>query len=152
MRNHSGSKNANLKWATEGDFNTKFFHSSVNRRRRKLTLLKIKRRDGTWAISEEQIVAEATEFYQQLFSHSDQRINFNAISCLPRLVSTEENSRIISEPSEKELREVVFSLYTNSCPGPDVFNAKFYQCCWDIIKGDLLRMVRVFFVFWGFYS
>lgn len=53
-------------------------------------------------------------------------VNFNELSCLPKLISTEENNMLILEPSEKKLREVVFSFYTDSCPGRDDFNAKFY--------------------------
>ena len=30
----------------------------------------------------------------------------------------------------------------DSAPGPDGFMARFYTSCWDIIKLDLLRMVR----------
>ena len=32
----------------------------------------------------------------------------------------------------------------NKAPGPDGFLAKFYQCCWDFIKNDLLDMFRDF--------
>lgn len=33
----------------------------------------------------------------------------------------------------------------NLAAGPDGMNGKFFQCCWEIIKRDLIRMVQYFF-------
>lgn len=72
-----------LRWAAEGDFNTKLFHSSVNMRRRKLLLNRIQKGDGSWATREEEIATEATEFYQNLFKKADQNINQALFNNIP---------------------------------------------------------------------
>ena len=32
----------------------------------------------------------------------------------------------------------------NRAPGPDDIPAEFYQCCWDIVKSDIMRLIDSF--------
>ncbi|XP_009614640.1 uncharacterized protein [Nicotiana tomentosiformis] len=56
---------AGLKWYSEGDNNTRFFHSVINSRRKKLKLTRIKKQDGTWIENKDDIVTEAVAFFEQ---------------------------------------------------------------------------------------
>lgn len=53
-----------LKWFTDGDNNTRFFHSVINSRRRRLFLKRIKKQDGTWIEGNEDIATEAIHFFK----------------------------------------------------------------------------------------
>ena len=48
-------------------------------------------------------------------------------------------------PMEDEIKNVVFSMSADSSAGPDGFNGKFFQTCWDIIKYDVCEFVAEFF-------
>lgn len=48
-------------------------------------------------------------------------------------------------PDEEEIKEVAFSLNSNSACGSDDFSEKFFQSCWEIIKEDVVKMVVAFF-------
>ncbi|XP_070029459.1 uncharacterized protein [Nicotiana sylvestris] len=115
------------------------------KRRRKLLLNIIQKGDGSWAIGEEEIPTQATEFYQNLFKKVDQNINQALFNTIPKLIEESDNKTLIALPTEEEIKEVVFSMYADSSPGPDGFSTKFYQTCWGIIKGDLIRMIKTFF-------
>jgi hypothetical protein len=39
-----------------------------------------------------------------------------------------------------EIKSAVLSLPKDKAPGPDGFTRRFYKCCWDIIKWDLLAV------------
>lgn len=54
-----------MQWFTEGDKNTKFFHSIVNRRRKRLNISKMQRDDGSWAEGNEAVAEEAILFYRE---------------------------------------------------------------------------------------
>lgn len=43
------------------------------------------------------------------------------------------------------MKKAVFSLNADSAWGPDGFTGKFYQACWDIIAGDVVKMMQSFF-------
>jgi hypothetical protein len=51
---------------------------------------------------------------------------------------------LIASFSKKGVREAVFSSYADDAPGPDGMPFLFYQKIWDIIKDDMLALVRSF--------
>ncbi|OIT07895.1 hypothetical protein A4A49_63152, partial [Nicotiana attenuata] len=57
-----------LQWFKEGDANSKYFHSLIRGRRRKLYIHKIKNEDGEWITGDEAIGEAACEHFQNLFS------------------------------------------------------------------------------------
>lgn len=47
--------------------------------------------------------------------------------------------------TEDEIKNAVFQCDGNKTLGPDGFALLLYQECWDIIKGDLMRVFEEFF-------
>ena len=47
-------------------------------------------------------------------------------------------------PFSEEVKEAVFGSYAEGAPGPDGFSFPFYQKFWNIIKDDLVNLVRLF--------
>lgn len=47
--------------------------------------------------------------------------------------------------SLEDLKGVIWDGDGDKSLGPDGFNMCFYRACWDIVKGDLLKMVDEFF-------
>ncbi|XP_031123873.1 uncharacterized protein LOC116026662 [Ipomoea triloba] len=66
-------------------------------------------------------------------------------NCLQGLVSNEDNENLTKVPTIQEVRQCVFSMKPESAAGPDCFGGGFYQSCWEVIKDDLLNLVRDFF-------
>ncbi|XP_060200341.1 uncharacterized protein LOC132628591 [Lycium barbarum] len=60
-----------LKWITDGDANTKFFHSVINTKRRKMHMNKIKKENDTWIEGEDNIASEAVKFFEDQFTFQD---------------------------------------------------------------------------------
>ncbi|XP_019264719.1 PREDICTED: uncharacterized protein LOC109242303 [Nicotiana attenuata] len=54
---------AGLKWFIDDDNNTRFFHSVINSKRKKLQLTKVKKQDGTWLENRDDIVAGVVSFF-----------------------------------------------------------------------------------------
>ena len=44
-----------------------------------------------------------------------------------------------------EVKKAVFNISADRAPGPDGFNALFYQSCWDIVGGDVTSDVEDYF-------
>lgn len=58
---------ARIQWFSEGDRNTRFFHSLVKGRRKRLSLSRIIKEDGQWAEGNEQVAVEALFFSEAIF-------------------------------------------------------------------------------------
>lgn len=57
----------------------------------------------------------------------------------------DQNEALQIMPDIEEVKHVVFSLSPHSAVGPDGLNGRFFQTCWNIIKLELLDIVRAFF-------
>jgi hypothetical protein len=60
------------------------------------------------------------------------------------LVTNEENRGLTAPFLEKEEKDAVFGSYSEGAPGPDGLSFLFYQKLWDIVKDDLLKLVKGF--------
>ena len=134
-----------LQWFKEGDTNSKYFHSLIRGRRRKLFIHRICTDEDTWIQGDENIAKEACMYFQNIFTEKSDKISEEVLNCIPRMVTDEQNQLLQQMPNMQELKKVVFSMNPNSAPGPDGFGGKFYQSCWDIIKEDVLKAVQHFF-------
>lgn len=48
-------------------------------------------------------------------------------------------------PDSDQVKKVVFDLNRGSACGPDGFSGLFFQCCWEIVREDITKLVRAFF-------
>lgn len=59
---------------------------------------------------------------------------------------SEENFYLLTAPiDEVFIKEALFHIGYDKAPGPDGFTAAFFKNNWEIIKGDFLQVVHVFF-------
>lgn len=64
---------------------------------------------------------------------------------IPTLITWENNEVLNSGPAEEEIKKVVFALDGNNASSPNGLTGHFYQLCWDIIKEDVVGVVKAFF-------
>ncbi|WMV14246.1 hypothetical protein MTR67_007631 [Solanum verrucosum] len=107
---------AKAKCFEEGDFNTKYFHSLIRERRRRLQLHRIK-------------------------DHRDNWVQDN----IQRVITEEENSLLTIIPGLEEIKNVVFSMSSDSSSSPDGYSGIFYHKCWEVIKYDIQKIFHDFF-------
>ena len=59
-------------------------------------------------------------------------------------MSKEDNATLMKPFTDEEINNVIWSMEPDKAPGPDGFSINFYRNCWEIIKIDLLRMIKSF--------
>lgn len=134
-----------MSWFQDGDRNTKFFHVQVNGRRKRLQLRRIQASDGNWLEENDEMATEAMRFFQDQFTEATIPSSFGILDHIPYMLNSEQNCDLMRQPTCKEVKLAVFGLNSESAGGPNGFNEKCFQYCWDIIGEDVVEMVKAFF-------
>jgi hypothetical protein len=58
------------------------------------------------------------------------------------LIKEEDNQELNKVVTEAEVKAVIYQFDPDKAPGPDDFTLHFYRKCWEIIKKDLLCMIK----------
>lgn len=76
----------NIRWLEEGDSTSKYFHSIINERRRRLTLQRVQGEARQWLNGEENIAKEAVDCYINLFG--DEGVpELHHLDCISQLIN-----------------------------------------------------------------
>lgn len=137
---------AKIKWKTEGERNTRYFHAIVNKRYNQNLIHNLQKDDGTWTDNEEEIKHLAYSYYSRLFNQDTPDP-----TCLQELwafpipeIDDNDQAKLVSPLSVEEIAQAVFSLPKDSAPGSDGFHANFYQQNWELVKPDVVATVNNF--------
>lgn len=122
-----------------GNANTVFFHAQA-RFRKKNFIHKLM--VGEYLITSQEAKQQAIfMFYKDLIGKEVER-NFS-LNLADFHKGNLELSHFDNPISLAEIKSAVLSLPKDKAPGPDGFTRRFYKCCWDIIKWDLLAAVLI---------
>jgi len=131
-------------WLALGDKNTKYFHALTKQRRAKNKILDILDNNEVWVDNEEEIEKVVVNYFKNLFSSSNMVDPSLVLRDISPSVSPTMNEFLVKEVTEEEVKRALFSLNPTKAPGPDGMTALFFQRFWEIIKGDLTKMVKNF--------
>lgn len=133
------SQKSRSKWILEGDANTRYFHLSIQARRRRNQPVALKVRDE-WIERVDGVKVELKRHFEQLFSEADpNRPTLDGIH-FPQ-ISEQDNVMLTAPFTCEEIREAVWNCDGNKSPGPDGFSFNFFKSCWEIIKEEVSGFV-----------
>ncbi|KAL0407597.1 UNVERIFIED_CONTAM: putative ribonuclease H protein [Sesamum radiatum] len=131
------------KWLSEGEKNTKYFHSLVKKKRKNSHIHQIQHNDVILS-SRETLQQSVVEYFTRAFTDEGDVI-FDDLQCVPTLLTDKDMELLHAKPTMEDIKAVVFDMCPDSTAGPNGFSALFFQSCWDIIAEDLLEAVLDFF-------
>eukprot|EP00253_Pinus_taeda_P012579 PITA_12579 len=92
---------------------------------------------------EDTIKEAATNHFKNLLTEDKSEEDYSALlQQIAKEVTQETNSRLVREVEEEEVQKSIWSLHPDKAPGPDGFLISFYREYWQMIKKDLLKMIR----------
>ncbi|XP_028090713.1 uncharacterized protein LOC114290913 [Camellia sinensis] len=131
-----------IKWPTQGDRNTKFFHIMASSRRVRNSLCSIAV-NGTVKEDPVEVRAAVQQHFINQFTEpwrNRPRLSGPFVSIGDREVVELLEAKF----SENEIVAAVKSCEGNKAPGPDGFNLMMFKKCWKVIKVDVLQFMQEF--------
>ncbi|GKA81518.1 RNA-directed DNA polymerase, eukaryota [Tanacetum coccineum] len=137
------AQKAKIKWAVEGDENTKFFHGIINKRRSQLSIRGVFV-DGDWRTDPEEVKEVFKEHFATRFKqpvHDRLKLNIS----FPNRLSNGQVEDLDRCVSRDEIRAAVWDCGENKSPGPDGYTFEFFRRYWNFIGPDFCSAVECFF-------
>ena len=133
------------KWLNEGDQNIKFFHNNMISNRTFKSITKVKDSNGTLTDNPKTITETVVNHFQNFLNNlesSNKLAQDKLLENIPSLITKEDNKNINNPITMEEVKMALFSMNSDNSPGPDGFQAFFFQKCWEIIGLDLWKAIE----------
>ena len=65
---------------------------------------------------------------------------------IQKRISIEQFTMLDSIPATEEIKDTIFSLYSNKAPGPDGFTAHFFKQTWNLTGTLVTQAIKEFFI------
>ncbi|GKV28721.1 hypothetical protein SLEP1_g37737 [Rubroshorea leprosula] len=130
------------RWLQEGDANSKYFHGCIVRRQKRNGIEGVMK-NKVWIEDVPEVKKYIKEYFELKFQEDEwsrPSVNLNGLEQL----GLEENSWLIAEFSEEEIRETVWNCNGSKSPGPDGFNFNFIKRLWPTLKQDIVAFAKEF--------
>lgn len=97
-------------WLREGDQNSKYFHASVNARRRNNQISCLENSNGVWVGWKDGLEQVMQQYFQNIFLASDTDWKEVVDSIVPS-ISSRQNGALLQPISDKEVKEAFFHMH-----------------------------------------
>ncbi|GJW45497.1 RNA-directed DNA polymerase, eukaryota, reverse transcriptase zinc-binding domain protein [Tanacetum coccineum] len=134
------AQKAKIKWAIEGDENSRFFHGILNKKRNSLSIRGIMA-DGIWVDDPSLVKHEFLTHFSSRFSQPGSKRALVHMQ-FPNTLSIEQQLELDSMVSNEEIKRAVWDCGMDKTPGPDGFTFGFYRHFWNIIEEDVYDVVK----------
>ena len=135
---------AKVLWAKDGDKNSKFFHSRVTQRKRKISIQKIWAASGDWTSNHEEVEKCPIDYFQELFTSANLQHNVAATDSINKVTSSEMNAELSIEFKACQVQQTIKQMAPLKAPGPDGMSHLFYQHYWNLVGDDVCQSVLNF--------
>ncbi|KAL0293793.1 UNVERIFIED_CONTAM: hypothetical protein Sangu_3231000, partial [Sesamum angustifolium] len=135
---------AGIRWAKDGERNTRYFHFLVQKRRFRGTIFGIQH-EGEYLTDPIAIKDSVAFFFQRLLTAEPVFPEEMDSEHLEDGLTDKDRRSLCVMPTLEEVREAVFNIDPDIVAGPDGFGAVFFHICWEIIAEDVFGAVTEFF-------
>ncbi|GJV75285.1 RNA-directed DNA polymerase, eukaryota, partial [Tanacetum coccineum] len=144
-KHRDSMQKAKVRWAIEGDENSKYFHAIINKKRANLSVKGVMV-DGDWVVDPILVKKEFRDHFADRFQDPGPRkgrINFQ----FPNRLSSEQVADLETRISTDEIQSAVWGCGVDKSPRPDGFTFNFFRKYWTVVGTDfcsaILRGSRV---------
>lgn len=130
-----------VQWLRAGDKNTRFFHTSTLIRRRRSRIEALRDSQGAWITDQQRLKDMALSYYSSLFT-SDAIGSVNFINGKFPPLSQVQLLQLAAPCTDEEVHQALKQMSPFKAPGPDGFQAGFFQSTWTLTGPSITALVR----------
>nr|GEU28937.1 hypothetical protein [Tanacetum cinerariifolium] len=135
---------ANIDWLSDGNRNSKFFHSVLKGRAHKSRIETVNDENGI-RYEGTQVAEQFVNHFQNFLGIASSVQNFDTGSLNSKAVCDEDAEKMIMNVSEEEIKDALFDICDNKAPGPDGYSANFFKSAWSVLKKEVCDAIMEFF-------
>ena len=128
-----------------GDDNTKKIQAFVKGIKQQNTIWEIRNENNEWVSTFEEMVEIGKSYFENIF-RADQHATIvevlQVMQYFHERISEEDNSDLMEEVSEEELKATLHNFQKDKSPGIDRWTIEFFLATYDTIGPDLLHLVE----------
>nr|GFC10900.1 RNA-directed DNA polymerase, eukaryota [Tanacetum cinerariifolium] len=134
---------AKIRWAIEGEENSKYFHAIINKKRANLSVKGVMV-DGDWIDDPDLVKHEfRSHFVDRFQDPGSKRGSLNFL--FPNRLCNDQILDLESPISKDEIRTTVWGCGVDKFPRPDGFTFEFFRKYWAVVGPDFSIAVECFF-------
>lgn len=134
-------------WIQEGDQNSKFFFRMLQQRKARNKIEQLLLANGEISADKDVIKNAILEHYQNFLGTTRARTGiFDCSEFQGMVVPAETYEELCKMATEKEIKEALWSIKDDKCPGPDGYNSYFFKKTWSIIGNEICYAIQDFFL------
>nr|GEV36064.1 RNA-directed DNA polymerase, eukaryota [Tanacetum cinerariifolium] len=137
------AQKANIKWAIEGDENSKYFHGILNKKRNQLSIREILV-EGIWEEKPDVVKREFLNHFKNRFNKPNKLQPVLNLE-FPNQLNAIQVEDLEVEVSYDEIKKAVWDCGIDKSPEPNGFTFGFYKRFWSLIDRDVVAAVKHFF-------
>ncbi|XP_020598420.1 uncharacterized protein LOC110038008 [Phalaenopsis equestris] len=131
---------------TDGDRNTRYYHTCINYRRKCNMILNITNTNGQKLTNADDIACDAVQYFQNLFtSNQSDKSPFDA-DIFSNYQHYVQRLNLTYIPLEDEIKLALDSIDGLKAAGLDGYTSTFYKATWDRSSKDIMQVVQNFFL------
>jgi len=129
----------------EGDRNTRYFHHATIIRKHTNRIRALYSDQAGWIEEEDDIRRELMQYFVARWTVPS--TTYSTVSSFPprNYVSSIQNSLLLNQVIEDEVKSALWSLAEDKAPGPNGFPPFFFRAYWDILWDDMVAAIQLFF-------
>ncbi|GJZ14187.1 RNA-directed DNA polymerase, eukaryota, reverse transcriptase zinc-binding domain protein [Tanacetum coccineum] len=143
MQSLETAQKTKIKWAIEGNENSKYYHDVINKKRNLLNIRGILV-EGTWIDSPCLVKSEFLSHFKNWFEQpNDNRLHMDMN--FSNTLNSDQVADLECQVSKEEIKRAVWDCGIDKSPGPDGFTFGFYRRYWNLIENDVVDAMTCFF-------
>ncbi|XP_059451003.1 uncharacterized protein LOC132181787 [Corylus avellana] len=132
---------ARVEWLRNGDKNTRFFHACANQRSKSNSIRRVCDLAGNCMETQEAIGDAFVDYFRDLFTSGRPDCMEECLGALDRRITDDMNKRLLRPFTEEEVSTALHQMAPMKAPGPDGFNACFFQKNWNLLGPEVCNAV-----------